>query len=232
MDYYDDEDGLRGWDLSEWRKQKEKNVTITPLEGTMNKLRAYKDCANRLQEEAKHTWVAFLNMNEFLVMKKHDHVVDVFESYCGEGALAIHSYIFFPSPHVTYLPMPVTQRFLRRQELVSSQVKSVAVIADVDHTSGRIDPQNISLVRGNTHDTEGKPPSYDDPPHDVIVLHYYTRSQKEFCVGRKNKGNITNCRVLPKHQAVIHDVFDDSAWLQLKKFVPKYHLYDIFLQKQ
>ena len=54
--------------------------------------RFYHDC-----EEGVYTWVAFFDIDEFLVLKKHDDVHDMLEEHLQRGALGINWYIFKPT---------------------------------------------------------------------------------------------------------------------------------------
>jgi hypothetical protein len=36
---------------------------------------AYLDCARKLNKAGKHTWAVFFDLDEFLILKKHAHIV-------------------------------------------------------------------------------------------------------------------------------------------------------------
>jgi hypothetical protein len=46
-------------------------LDIVPFPGAAKQLPAYCHCAARIQQEQLHTWVAFLDLDEFLVLHQH-----------------------------------------------------------------------------------------------------------------------------------------------------------------
>ena len=61
-----------------------------------------------------HTWLAFFDVDEFLVLKKHDTINDFLMSHLPMGSLAISWYIFGTGNRDLYAPLPVTKRFMYR----------------------------------------------------------------------------------------------------------------------
>ena len=64
-----------------------------------------------------HTYMAFFDVDEFLVLKKHSTVTDMLVDHLPKGALQISWYIFGSSNRNTYAPQPVTKRFVYRDGL-------------------------------------------------------------------------------------------------------------------
>lgn len=61
-----------------------------------------------------HTYMAFFDVDEFLVLKKHDTVDEFLQQHLTEGSLAISWHIFGTGFRDLYTPLPVTKRFMYR----------------------------------------------------------------------------------------------------------------------
>jgi hypothetical protein len=210
---------------------------------------AYLDCAKRLQQGGNHTWAAFFDLDEFLILKKHEHVEDFLLETLASGSLSINWHQFGTSGRIAYSPAPVTKRFMYREEIVSKKVKSIVRLRDMDFNKVP-HPHFPYLVNvTDQKDTTGTHFQWFFNPHgptDVAVLaHYHWKSYKEYLakrtrgrsdVGRK-KGEykkflngakkmlndaINGKKTLPKKT----ELFDDSAWKAMKKYVPKYAVFD------
>ena len=90
-------------------------------------------------EHKEHTWMAFFDVDEFLVLKKHDTVNEFLMQHLRRGSLAISWYIFGTGFRDVYAPLPVTKRFMYRDGLEKHErhpqwhnVKSIMLTADYD----------------------------------------------------------------------------------------------------
>ncbi|CAE8602173.1 unnamed protein product [Polarella glacialis] len=184
-----------------------------------------------------HSWLAFFDGDEFLVLKKHKNIVDLLEATAPEGsnvgAVGINWLFFGTSGRDFYQPLPVTKRFQHREEDVNQHTKSIVRI-----TVGGpcMDPHQFILKDGAVKvDTAGKHfsgPFNINGPSDVAVLHhYYWKSQAEwaqkFATPRNDNGELRQKR-FPFYptESSAGQVLDTSAWEFLKKAVPKYNIYD------
>jgi hypothetical protein len=243
---YDNSDKF---DMKQWGKEKGNHVTMTHFPGIAQQGIAYLDCAKRLQQGGNHTWAAFFDLDEFLILKKHEHVEDFLLETLASGSLSINWHQFGTSGRIAYSPAPVTKRFMYREEIVSKKVKSIVRLRDMDFNKVP-HPHFPYLVNvTDQKDTTGTHFQWFFNPHgptDVAVLaHYHWKSYKEYLakrtrgrsdVGRK-KGEykkflngakkmlndaINGKKTLPKKT----ELFDDSAWKAMKKYVPKYAVFD------
>ena len=92
-----------------WTSNQEK-VTIIHHPGYGMQTRVYNKCAKRAIDDG-HTWAAFIDVDEFIVLKKHRHIVQFLTEYCDSGAIILSWLIFGNSNHTEYEPIPVTKRF-------------------------------------------------------------------------------------------------------------------------
>lgn len=168
-------------------------------------------------------------MDEFLVLKKHHHIVDFLHEYASDqsvGALTVNWYMYRSIDQLIYKPLPVTKRFVYREVHVNQHVNFV------------------NLKKGKSQvDTRGKvlkgPFNPDGPTNVAVLHHYWTKSQKEF-IAKKMRGRagaagksayteeeairmmdpLKNSTLIRTHR------FDDSAWQTLKDVAPRYRYFD------
>ena len=94
--------------------------------------RAYYDCTQKAVEERVYTRAAFFDIDEFLVLKKHEDVHDMLEEHLQRGSLGINWYLFRPTQiDVIYSPLPVTKWFMYRNNLTDI-IKSIVKLSDFD----------------------------------------------------------------------------------------------------
>ena len=98
--------------------------------GVKKQTKAYGDCARRALEGG-HEWEAFFDVDELLILRKHQDVVTFIQEYCAVGALGVNWRYFGTSDETEYRPLPVTKRFTLRQGEVNQHFKSIARLAGV-----------------------------------------------------------------------------------------------------
>jgi hypothetical protein len=173
-----DEFYLQGWN----EKRPGRNIIIKHLPGTYQQRNAYNDFVyNHTQN--KHTWTGFFDVDEFLVLKKHNHVVTFLHEHCQNGSVAINWFIFTMSNQTVYEPLPVTKRFQFRTE---AHINTKVIVKTQDFRGSR-NPHSCSVRKGTyQHDTSGNlittqtGASNHAKPMDVAALHHYRyKSMKE-----------------------------------------------------
>jgi hypothetical protein len=227
-------------DLAGWKNRSDffsKAVNVIPWPGDGVQVQAYLDCAKRSLVR-NHTWAAFFDGDEFLVLLKHKNLVSFLSDHCKSGALGINWFIFSFNGHSAYSPQPVTRRFTVRYKDPDQHIKSVVLLEDLDMERLFDDPHHPHLLNDTPqHDTNGRTftgPFNPGGPTDIAVLyHYRTKSKKEFhskgCQrGRADVANTTsqafhsNCG----SNVIEGTIYDEKAWLQLKSLVPWYSVFD------
>jgi hypothetical protein len=188
-------------------------VEVVHFPGPTCQMPAYSDF---LLQRTGHTWCAFIDVDEFIVLRKHRDIVSFLEEHCRDGAVALNWYLFGSSGHVSYSPEPVLKRFQRRDASPNRHVKCIVCLADMSDIHNPHFPQ---LESGKPQrDTNGKQfsgPFNDQGPTDVAVLHhYFTKSREEFEKKRaRGRADVPGHRWAAEFE--IHDmntVFDSSAW--------------------
>jgi hypothetical protein len=201
--------------------------------------RAYLDCAKNAQK--KHTWAAFFDADEYLVLKKHETVVEFLHNHCSSGAVTINWMLMGSSGRQVYDPRPVTKRFQHR-DVNSYHHKSVVRLQDMDMRYHQ-DPHFQFLLEGHyQRDTSGnitKGSTSRGRPADVAVLyHFKTKLCKEF-VAKRRRG-LGSRKYRPSKEAMRKwrdgedirngTVLDDSVWKAVKKYNPKYAIFDDYIR--
>mmetsp|Transcript_5370 Transcript_5370/g.10795 ORF Transcript_5370/g.10795 Transcript_5370/m.10795 type:complete len:219 (-) Transcript_5370:424-1080(-) len=211
----------------------------------------YHMCAAEFRED--FTYMAFLDVDEFLVLKRHETVTEMLQEHLERGALGISWFIFGSGRRKLYGPWPVTKRFVYRDGLGEKErhgshwhyVKSVVKLSD--YGGYPKSPHSIKTDRGKTGsekawvDTNGKgnfdsigASNYDRPVDVAVIHHYKYLSPKEYrwktCVRKTVDDKVKDCQEkLERGMSPFEGtVFDDSAWQTLKKNVPKYAMYEEF----
>jgi hypothetical protein len=255
---YDNSDDF---ELENWaRSRNPSRVVVQHLPGPKQQKNAYQQCVSEQKQSQEHKWVAILDIDEFIVLKKHDTIVELLEDIVpNESAgLSLNRLAFYFSENQTayYEPLPVTKRFPMRVEWVDRWYKTIAKV-------DRILRPNVhghKYYRGNraSIDTNGRPvtdiPSSNDPTatDEVAVIHHYqTKSLQEFQSKCRRgdavhgillnnntsmKGNQEAClptnRIMEKFgESAGRRTFDDSAWKFLQGAVPNYRKYNKVLEE-
>lgn len=237
-----DKHELKSW--QDKRRNAGYSVRVLPKPGTHRQMYGYHMCAAEFKND--HTYMAFFDVDEFLVLKKHDRVDDMLADHLKEGSLAVSWYIFGTGDTNMYAPLPVTKRFMYRDGDTEktrhnqwSNVKSILKLQDYGNYPKS--PHSMKHTRGTWKDTNGGG-SFDkigaintDRPTDVAIIHHYKYlSPKEFhwksCVRKTVDDKFKDCNDDKELRSKPYKghTFDDSAWALLKKNVPQYAMYDEF----
>ena len=247
---YDNSDDfeLQGWYSKRFHNGTD-HVKIVHWPGGVQQLPAYANCTKEIQEHQTHSWIAFIDNDEFFVIKdtkKYPFIMDLLDSVPEEaGGLAVNWHRFDSSNQTKYEAKPLTLRF--NHYTINIHVKIIArtnKIKDIGpnpHTARYVNETIKSL------DTNGRVvvgPFNDRRPTDVLVLnHYHTKSLEEYKLrckrGRptvdmkikRHRDNYFPCKPEGEILAQWRDegqggYFDDNAWKFLKERVPAYRKYE------
>ena len=248
---YDNSDDF---EMKQWGKLKGNHVRLRHMPGEKSQMLAYIDCHRRIADNGNYEWIAFFDVDEFLVLKRHDHVSDLLEEHCPTGKLGVNWVWFGPNHWNVPVPEPVTRRFVYRDANVAPHVKTIARVGDIHRLHVFKDPHNFvelhkKLKMHDTRRTRFSGPYNPNGPIDVVALHHYnTKSYKEQ-VAKRHRGR-ASAPTTDEYRTEAEDsflgalqtdrlpfddrrmasdpayVFDDSAWRFLKTHVPGYALFD------
>ena len=232
---YDNSDAF---EMKQWATAKGDFIKAVHMPGKEQQMISYTMCAQEAYEQG-YTWAAFFDLDEILILKKHENVVAFLLDHCEAGAVGINWFMFGTSAKEVYSPQPMTKRFVYRENGTNQHIKSIAKLSDMyrDVTNPHfvlLNDENVTTI-----DTSGNPidgPFNENGPVDVAVLHhYFTKSSKEFIKklmrGRADiKQGYEEYLVQQAHEGMVFagDVFDETAWIKMKQYVPKYAVFDSF----
>ena len=225
------------FEMEQWASEKGDHVTIKHM--TMDGLQseAYLDCLKNFVVKDKHTWVAFFDVDEMIILKDHRNIVDMLHDYCPSGALSLNWLLFGAAGREVYQPLPFTKRFKYSEENVNFHVKSIAKVADID-LSLAPQPHHLFLLPTKfQRDVNGNhllgPFNMNRPSNVSVIHHYTTKSFKEYVAKRMRGKSDTP---IGKEDLIQHaksrymiegTQFTEEGWKATKRFLPKYRDFDL-----
>lgn len=114
--------GLNDWETKDYPDQRNGKVKIFPVEGTRKQLPFYNFCVDTFHED--YDWIGFIDIDEFICLKKHSNIKDLFADYAAFPVLALNWKLFGSNGKKTYEDKLVRERFTKSQKDVNQHVKS------------------------------------------------------------------------------------------------------------
>lgn len=157
-------------------------VTIFHFPGACRQLEAYDDFGVA-RGGMGHAWAAFIDVDEFIVLNKHDTIVDFARDHCPSGSVSLNWYLFGSNGHETFDPATsVRERFTKRGRAMNPHVKSIVHVPDYvrardPHCFFTRPPSCQKDPRGRVLDGPWNPAGTDEIAH---VNHYFVKSREEF----------------------------------------------------
>mmetsp|Transcript_20459 Transcript_20459/g.48052 ORF Transcript_20459/g.48052 Transcript_20459/m.48052 type:complete len:342 (-) Transcript_20459:53-1078(-) len=217
------------------------HMPLFPVQG-----HAYEACLRRDAKDS--TFAAMIDVDEFVVLKEHDNIVDMMVELCDEdcGQLTLNWNLMGTSNVAQYSPMPVTKRNLHAITKRLDASRAVKAIVRPSYVADEMDwSHTVMLKKGQWYDTNGATgririksttrgvnPYEHDGPRDVgLLYHYKYKSEEEWylksCVRGHAlfaRGDMRKCNDLERSGNANRagDDLDEGAWKQLLRMVPKY----------
>lgn len=225
--------------LKKWQLQRKDNriKVIHHPSQEAPQFSAYNNCARKAMKDGFY-WAAFFDVDEYLVLKKHEYVAGFLKEYCLNGSVGVNWKVFGTANHSLYQPIPVLKRFqyYTPNSTINEHIKSIVRLRDFNRTKH---PHYTILKKGfknkNTNGQIIKGP-YMDPVYDVAALHHYRTKSREEYIQKTVRGradlppNYTETALKIKDaiegKLDVGTTFDDSAWKVLRERVPKYKIYE------
>lgn len=217
-------------------------VTVFHLPGYYMQMTAYAmflDYARELPPLEKPTWVAFIDVDEFIVVRDSSAVASssvpssstsssihslLAKVGSPRGALGLNWVLFGNNYQETHDPTRgVLERFTRRQVGVNPHIKSIVRLDDVRQM---VSPHHAEFLEPGvgTRDCRGMPivgPYHPDGDDSIACIHhYFTKSNEEFfrkCA--RGRADISTYRNFDEDfgRHNFNDQEDDSAFVFLHK---------------
>ncbi len=188
---YDDHPALP---LKEFLRCHDPYVTVVPwhgmdreLQGVSSQTKAYEHAVRN--QAAAYTWAAFLDGDEFIVLRHHDHLGAFLAEYPGVSAVSLNWYLF---GHNGYFSDPeglVTASLTRRKYQASRNVKTIARVSAIESI---VTPHHCRLRKGLWLDANLRPFCFEDlylgKTERAHINHYHCRSFQRW-MRRPERGN-------------------------------------------
>ena len=76
---------------------------------------AFTNCSCKVQQDQSHDWIAFIDLDEFILLKQHETILDLLSTVSDDTPGVLLSWTIFDfNQEINYRPLPVTKRFTRR----------------------------------------------------------------------------------------------------------------------
>lgn len=164
------------YSLSNWEERYNGFITVTHFPGAVQQRPAYNQWLAKYRN--MHTWCAFIDADEFIVLKKHGDIKALLAEHCTSGALCLNWVLFGSSGHTKYTSEPVLKRFTWRCAQVNEHVKSIAHLP----STVQVSVHEVITCQGCSHDTNNQPvhgPFNHARPDDVAIIHHYVLKSLE-----------------------------------------------------
>jgi hypothetical protein len=191
------------------------DVVKIKVGGPKQQIPSYNSFVQNYKNE--YDWAAFLDVDEFLVLKKHNNIKEFLFNYINEDAIGIN-WVFFGDNGITNEEeYSVLNRFTKRQKTPDEHIKSIVNLKKVNvmyvhnHT-GRCVDTNLKRIDNTPFNLNG--------PIDVAQInHYFVKTKNEFIKkinrGRADTGTYRDFSDFDKHN--INEIEDLSALIFFKK---------------
>ena len=190
-------------------------VSVYHLPGPGMQYNAYNTIKSKVDVTAD-TWCAFIDLDEFIVLKRHQKLAELLGEYADCSALVLNWVLFGDSGHTEYSAVPVTERFTLCQGAVDQHVKSIVklekmgvmMIHDATYRSGSAVDTNRKTVVG--------PFNPQGPTDTAVIHHYFGKSRAEFMLKRARGRATVNSTLRTEKDFDAHnfnEVSDFSALL-------------------
>eukprot|EP01032_Pedospumella_encystans_P016986 gene16986-19357_t len=162
-------------------------VNITHFPGLGRQTEAYIDCMVRNRDF--NTWAAFLDIDEFVVLRKHPNIKAFLQDLAPHGGSVVLNWSIMGSNNsLMVTPGPVVARFTLTSESPDKHIKTIAYLK---HTKQPVIHNVLMLPGCPTVDQHGRAVNHTTPfvfnsTREVAYInHYYTKSLEEFILKRK-----------------------------------------------
>jgi hypothetical protein len=206
-----------------WRYNKDREHVIKiPVDGVAKQIVCYNKFIQKYTGE--YDWAAFMDVDEFLVLKKHKNIKNFISDYLEYNAIGINWCLFgdnnLDEPTDDY---SVLKRFTKREKKTNKHVKTIVklnrkIIMFIHNTANtKMVDTNRNLFRGPFN------PNGDN--NIAQINHYFVKTKKEF-IEKCNRGQADSSNLRPfsdfeKHNFNDIDDFDALNFYNDKLFYSK-----------
>jgi hypothetical protein len=169
---------------NDWRCNIEKPfLRKIQMDGLNKQLEAYNDFIFNRKED--YNYAAFIDCDEFIVLRKHNNIKEFLEEYGNPKGIAINWHRYGSLGKLTRKSNSLLKTFTLRESKVDSHIKT---ILNLDSKGYMILPHNPDISIPDTNGKEISGPFNHDGPEDVISINHYHHKTYEDWEIRCNRG--------------------------------------------
>lgn len=189
-----------------------KFVIKIPFDGETQQLNSYNNFVKYHGKD--YDWAAFFDVDEFLVLKKHNNISDFLLDYKDYSSVAINWVLFGDNNHTSVVGnnYSVLERFTKRQIGVDKHIKTICKMSANPNFRSPHNPDNLTWVDTNYNTGSG---SFNENGLDNVAQlnHFFTKTKEEFKSkidrGRSDIKNFRNLSEFDPHN--INEIEDLTA---------------------
>ena len=154
-------------------------VKLIPFDGEARQLPAYNDFLNNYKE--KYDWACFFDVDEFLLLKKHNNIKEFISQYSGYNSIAINWVLFGDNnmEEVVDGNYSVIERFTKCENGVNRHIKSIVKMNC--NAIYNQQPHSTTLPWVDTNYNIGTGPfNYRGDNNIAQINHYFCKTKTEF----------------------------------------------------
>lgn len=199
-----------------------KYVTVLSFKGDTQQTNMTMHALNTFRHATR--WLAFIDVDEFLVPLKTDNLKLFLEPYERYSAVCPHWRIFGSNGRKSFEPIPVIERFTKRAREVDRHIKSIVdptrtfrwvTVHKYTHCSPAVDEHSNPIP-----ETESRP---EPATADLIQLNHYATKSYEECLERRNRprADIAAVHEMPRFfeahdKNEVEDTVALNYWLKIR----------------
>lgn len=187
--------------LNNWRYDfKNKKVKTIEFDGHAKQMSAYN---HFIQNNTEYDWVAFFDVDEFLVLKKYNNIHDFINYYKNFNGIAVNWYLFGDNHQEKVIDnnYNVLSRFTKREEKPNVHIKSIMKLTK---DLKMITPHSSNKIIMSPEFKQISGPFNHSATNNIAQLnHYFCKTFEEFKLkverGRSDTGGIRNLDEFHSH---------------------------------
>lgn len=183
------------------------HVVTNKTTGKDLQIRSYQDFITLYGNQ--FDWAAFIDVDEFFVLKKHDNIKEFISEYGVAPSIAVN-WVIFGDNNISEIDgdYSMIKRFTKRQNSVNKHIKS---ICNLQENIKFLDPHSISQGWIDSNGRRGVGPQNRDGQVDIIQInHYFCKTKKEFIDKiKRGRANSVNFRSLHEFDSMNYNDIED-----------------------
>lgn len=171
--------------MNDWRCDIEKPyLTKLICDGPSVQLGVYN---HFLDTNTEYDWAAFIDCDEFIVLKKHQTINEFIEEYSTHPVIGLNWYFFGNGGLVNRYCNSLLKMFTKRNSKPDQHIK---VIVNTRSGARMVLPHNTGIHSTDTNGKKFEGPFNPNGPVDVAVIHHYHNKTREDWMLRCKRGRV------------------------------------------